>query len=171
MSASARPSGSAGTGGTSGGGAGGTEEGTCTGADTRVSLEFALPAHKDDSKLLLTATNTGDKPCNLYGYPAVRFGRAQSVSPVFTKSRPQSVVVLAPGKAAYAGLLASNSLPDATTEKTLTVAFQGRSVDSNTGRGVSVPLPTSEGVVVDGMVRVTYWLDESEPAVSPLFVH
>lgn len=152
-------------------GGGETEDGTCTSANTRVRAEFALPAHRDDSKLLLTVTNTGTEPCNLYGYPAVRFGQAQSVPPVFKESKPKSVVVLAPGKEGYAGVFANKSLPDATTETTLTVAFQGRTVNSDTGNGVNVKLPSEEGVVVDSALRVTYWLGLSEPAVAPLFLH
>lgn len=157
------------TGGTSGGDGGGTEEGTCTGTNTHVTLEFALPAHKDDAKLLLTVTNTSDKPCNLYGYPAVRFGQAQSVPPPYEDSKPQAVVVLDPGKEGYAGVLANQGKEDATTEKTLTVAFQGKNIGSDTGEATSVKLPTTEGIVVDDTIHVTYWQDMSENAVSPLF--
>ncbi|MFH8369851.1 DUF4232 domain-containing protein [Streptomyces sp. NPDC018031] len=158
------------TGGTSGG-AGDTAEDTCTDANTDVAAEFALPAHKDDAKLLLTVTNTGRKPCNLFGYPAVRFGEAQSVPPVIESSKPRAAVVLAPGSQGYAGVLTNRSKPDATIEKTLTVAFQGESVGSDTGEGTAVTLPAADGVVVDGSIHVTYWQGDSESAVSPLFSH
>ncbi|GAB2581288.1 DUF4232 domain-containing protein [Streptomyces capparidis] len=152
-----------------GGGEDAAEGDACTDANTDVTAEFALPAHKDDSKLLLTVTNTGDKACRLFGHPAVKFGEAQSVPPAFEDSKPQSVVVLDPGGEGYAGVLANRSKPDATTETTLTVAFQGENIGDDTGEATAVELPSAEGVVVDDSIRVTYWQSDSESAVSPLF--
>jgi hypothetical protein len=156
-------------GGATGGGEDAADGGACTDANTDVTAEFALPAHKDDSKLLLTVTNTGDKACRLFGHPAVKFGEAQSVPPAFEDSKPQSVVVLDPGGEGYAGVLANRSKPDATTETTLTVAFQGEHIGDDTGEATAVELPSAEGVVVDDSIRVTYWQSDSESAVSPLF--
>ncbi|WP_420716936.1 DUF4232 domain-containing protein [Streptomyces sp. H27-H5] len=35
-------------------------------------MEWAVPPAKDDSKLLLTVTNTGTKPCKLRSHPVLR---------------------------------------------------------------------------------------------------
>lgn len=149
----------------------GSDEGTCTDANTDVTAEFALPPQTDDSKLLLTVTNTGDEPCSLYGYPAVKFGEAQSVPPVINSSKPQAVVVLDPGKEGYAGVLANQSNKEvATNEKILTVGLQSKSGGIDTGEGTAVKLPT-QGVYVDDKIHVTYWQSTSERAVSPLFLH
>ncbi|MGJ3560305.1 DUF4232 domain-containing protein [Streptomyces sp. INA 01156] len=76
--------------------------------------------------LLLTVTNTGSKNCDLIGYPAVRFGEAQSVPPAFEDSKPQAVVTLAPGESGYAGVLlsaADGSGSHGYTTKSLQVFF------------------------------------------------
>ncbi|KOG89080.1 hypothetical protein ADK38_16255, partial [Streptomyces varsoviensis] len=49
----------------------------CSGENVEVTAEApARPSHY----LLLTATNTGSKPCNAYSYPLLRFDEDQSVS-------------------------------------------------------------------------------------------
>ncbi|MEU9183882.1 DUF4232 domain-containing protein [Streptomyces sp. NPDC048484] len=113
--------------------------------------------------ILLTVTNTGSKNCHLPNYPAVRFGGAQSVPPVFEESQPQAVVTLAPGESGYAGVLlsaADGSGSNGYTAKSLTVYL---STDSKTAVKPSLP---SKGVYVDDSIRVSYWQASMDDALA-----
>ncbi|MFI9493051.1 MULTISPECIES: DUF4232 domain-containing protein [Streptomyces] len=127
----------------------------CHGGNSKVTLK---PVTRPVNHMLLTVTNTGSKSCNAYGYPAVRFGEAQSVPPAYEESKPQAVVTLAPGESAYAGVMTNSADGSGTngySTKSLTVYFQGRDLSGSTGQGANVPL--SEKVYVDSTLTVTYW--------------
>ncbi|MGR4878157.1 DUF4232 domain-containing protein [Streptomyces sp. LARHCF249] len=147
-------------------------DGNCPDEYTDVKVEWAVPPTKDDSKLLLTVTNTGTKPCKLRTYPVLRLedGHGRLVG-VFENSKPQQEVTLAPGKEAYAGLLLRQGNSDVSTlVKNMALAPHGQRPDGNTGEGVLLEMPKG-GVRVDDKARVTYWNSSSEAAVSPLFAH
>ncbi|MGW2268873.1 DUF4232 domain-containing protein [Streptomyces yangpuensis] len=142
----------------------------CSDEYARVSVEWAVPPAKDDSKLLLTVVNTGPKACLLTSYPVLRIkdGHGRLVA-VLENSRPRTPVVLGPGKEAYAGLLARQGGKGAGTLTTdLALAPHGQSPEEDTGEGTLLQLP-SGGVHMDDMARVTYWQTTSENAASPLF--
>ncbi|WP_367997424.1 DUF4232 domain-containing protein [Streptomyces sp. GMY02] len=112
--------------------------------------------------LLLTVTNTGSKNCDLVGYPAVRFGEAQSVPPVIEDSKPQAVVTLPPGESGYAGVLlsaADGSGSNGYTAKSLAVYF---------GKSPSAAHPSlpAKGVYVDSSLSVTYWQADMADALT-----
>ncbi|MFF9604496.1 DUF4232 domain-containing protein [Streptomyces sp. NPDC014684] len=149
--------GSTGTGGSSGakGSSGSTGSGStparCSVTSTRTT---ATQVSRPLNHLLLTVTNTGSKNCDLLYYPAVRFGEAQSVPPVFEDSKPQAVVTLAPGESGYAGVLLSagdGSGSHGYTAKSLAVYF-----DTGATAAAHPSLP-AKGVYVDDSVQVTYW--------------
>lgn len=149
--------GSTGTGGSSGakGSSGSTGSGStparCSVTSTRTT---ATQVSRPLNHLLLTVTNTGSKNCDLLYYPAVRFGEAQSVPPVFEDSKPQAVVTLAPGESGYAGVLLSagdGSGSHGYTAKSLEVYF-----DTGATAAAHPSLP-ARGVYVDDSVQVTYW--------------
>ncbi|MEU9378079.1 DUF4232 domain-containing protein [Streptomyces sp. NPDC048255] len=147
-------------------------DGNCPDDYTDVKVEWAVPPTKDDSKLLLTVTNTSTKPCKLRTHPVLRLedGNGRLVG-VFKNSKPQTEVTLAPGKEAYAGLLLRQSNKDVSTlVKNMALAPHGQRPDHNTGEGVLLQMPKG-GVHVDDKARVTYWNSSSEAAVSPLFAH
>ncbi|MFD8982638.1 DUF4232 domain-containing protein [Streptomyces sp. NPDC059564] len=147
-------------------------DGNCPDDSTEVKVEWAVPPAKDDSKLLLTVTNTSTKPCKLRTYPVLRLndGHGRLVG-VFENSKPQTEVTLAPGKVAYAGLLLRQSNKDVSTlVKNMALAPHGQRPDNNTGEGVLLEMPKG-GVYVDDKARVTYWNSSSEAAASPLFPH
>ncbi|MBT2449243.1 DUF4232 domain-containing protein [Streptomyces sp. ISL-43] len=171
---SARPSASSSAPGRPGEAEGDPEgiDGNCPDEYTEVRVEWAVPPTKDDSKLLLTVTNTSTKPCKLRTHPVLRLedGHGRLVG-VFENSKPQTEVTLAPGKAAYAGLLLRQSNKDVSTlVKNMALAPHGQRPGNNTGEGVLLEMPKG-GVHVDGKARVTYWNSSSEAAVSPLFAH
>lgn len=145
-------------------------DGNCPDDYTDVKVEWAVPPAKDDSKLLLTVTNIGPKPCKLRSYPVLRLedGHGRLVG-VFGGSTPRPEVTLAPGKEAYAGLLLRQSNKEVSTlVQYMALAPHGQSPDNNTGEGVLLQMPKG-GVYVDDKARVTYWNSSSEAAASPLF--
>ncbi|TCR23906.1 DUF4232 domain-containing protein [Streptomyces sp. BK205] len=138
---------------------------TCEGSNTKT---VAAPLTRPVNHLLLTVTNTGSRTCFLYGYPAVRFGEAQSVPPVIEDSQPQAVVTLEPGQSGYASVNLSatdGSAAHGHTAKSLTVWFQGRSLSGSVGRSATPALP-AKGVYVDDSLKVTYWQQDMDDAVS-----
>ncbi|MFI7499195.1 DUF4232 domain-containing protein [Streptomyces sp. NPDC049687] len=122
----------------------------CSTTSTRMT---ATEVSRPLNHLLLTVTNTGSKSCNLIGYPAVRFGDAQSVPPAFEDSKPQAVVTLAPGESGYASVLlsaADGSGSNGYTAKSLEVFF-------NEGASAARPALPAKGVYVDDSIGVSYW--------------
>ncbi|MBO1337837.1 DUF4232 domain-containing protein [Streptomyces sp. VRA16 Mangrove soil] len=137
---------------------------TCTGSNTKT---VAAPLTRPLNHMLLTVTNTGGKPCYLYNYPYVRFGEAQSVPPVIKDSQPQAVVTLAPGESGYAAVLlsaADGSGTNGHTEKNLAVMFQGRDGDSTAG--AAHPSLPGEGAYIDDSLKVTYWQQDMDLAIT-----
>lgn len=138
---------------------------TCEGSVTRT---VAAPLIRPVDHLLLTVTNTGSRTCYLYGYPALRFGSAQSVPPPIAASHPQAVVTLDPGESGYASVRLSagdGSAAKGRTEKSLTVFFSGRSGAGSVGAGAHPPLPAG-GVHVDGSLTTTYWQSYVDDALN-----
>ncbi|EDY57702.2 MULTISPECIES: DUF4232 domain-containing protein [Streptomyces] len=138
---------------------------TCEGSTVRT---VAAPLTRPVNHMLLTVTNTGSKSCYLYGYPVVRFGEAQAVPPVIEASQPQAVVTLAPGESGYASVnlaATDGSGANGYTAKTLTVYFQGRSGNGSVGKGAHPSLPT-QGTYVDDALKVTYWQQSMDDAVT-----
>ncbi|MFF9285458.1 DUF4232 domain-containing protein [Streptomyces griseosporeus] len=138
---------------------------TCEGSTTKT---VAAPLNRPVNHMLLTVTNTGSSPCHLYAYPAVRFGEAQAVPPVVEESHPQAVVTLAPGESGYAAVLlsaADGSGAHGHTEKSLSVHFQGPSGSGSVGSAATPPLP-AQGVFVDDSLRVTYWQQDLDDALT-----
>ncbi|MEU6847947.1 DUF4232 domain-containing protein [Streptomyces sp. NPDC046716] len=138
---------------------------TCSGANTRT---VAAPLTRPVNHMLLTVTNTGGKPCYLYGYPVVRFGEAQSVPPVVEDSKPQAVVTLNPGESGYAAVLlsaADGSGKHGHTEKSLEVMFQPRSMSGSLPATAHPALP-ADGAYIDDSLKVTYWQQDLDNAVQ-----
>ncbi|MFF4030877.1 DUF4232 domain-containing protein [Streptomyces sviceus] len=138
---------------------------TCEGSTVRT---VAAPLTRPVNHMLLTVTNTGSKSCYLYGYPLVRFGEAQAVPPVIEASQPQAVVTLGPGESGYASVnlaATDGSGANGYTAKTLTVYFQGRSGNGSVGKGAHPSLP-AQGTYVDDALKVTYWQQSMDDAVT-----
>ncbi|WNE97990.1 DUF4232 domain-containing protein [Streptomyces luomodiensis] len=138
---------------------------TCQGSNTKT---VAAPLNRPVNHMLLTVTNTGSSNCYLYNYPAVQFGEAQSVPPVIEDSKPQAVVTLAPGESGYASVnlsAADGSGTNGHTVKSLTVYFQGRTADEDVPSAAHPSLP-AKGVYVDDSLKVTYWQQSMDDAIS-----
>ncbi|MGY0024729.1 DUF4232 domain-containing protein [Streptomyces sp. YJ-C3] len=138
----------------------------CDGSRTRTT---AAPVNRPVNHMLLTVTNTGSTLCDLYYYPAVKFGEAQSVPPVIEDSRPQAVVTLAPGESGYAGVALSatdGSGSNGYTAKSLSVYFAGRGGLSGHDGPAAHPALPAKGVYLDDSVEVTYWQSSMDDALS-----
>ncbi|UKY51596.1 DUF4232 domain-containing protein [Streptomyces inhibens] len=138
---------------------------TCQGSNTKT---VAAPLNRPVNHMLLTVTNTGSSTCYLYSYPAVHFGEAQSVPPVIEASQPQAVVTLKPGESGYASVnlsAADGSGSHGRTEKSLDVYFHGPSGNESVGTGAHPSLP-AKGIYVDDSLKVTYWQQSMDDAVS-----
>ncbi|MFF3491283.1 DUF4232 domain-containing protein [Streptomyces sp. NPDC002795] len=137
---------------------------TCQGSNTKT---VAAPLNRPLNHMLLTVTNTGSNTCYLYGYPAVQFGEAQSVPPVDEGTKPQAVVTLKPGESGYASVnlsAADGSGAHGHTEKSLAVHFSSRAGSEDlTPAHPSLP---AEGLHIDDSLKVTYWQQSMDDAIS-----
>ncbi|WP_274914942.1 DUF4232 domain-containing protein [Streptomyces sp. WZ-12] len=132
---------------------------TCTAATTKVTVQ---KVNRPLNHLLLTATNTGNKPCYAYGAPVLRFDDAQAATFVLQDSVPQAVVTLEPGQSAYAAI--GTESPEGThgyQAHELGVLFSNRAMDGSVGGWARPKLPKG-GVYVDSSAFVTYW--QTDPA-------
>ena len=127
----------------------------CTTAHTKLTVK---PVTRPINYLLLTATNTGTKPCNAYGAPYLAAGAdAQAAVSWAEYSIPQAVVTLAPGKSAYAAI--STYTPDGVEgykAKTLGVLFSNRAMNGSVGAEKTLKLPNG-GAYFNSAATVTYW--------------
>ncbi|MEU6314438.1 DUF4232 domain-containing protein [Streptomyces sp. NPDC047014] len=148
------------------------KNGNCSDEYAQVSVEWAVPPSKDDSKLMLTVDNKGPTSCLLTSYPVLRIkdGFGPLIA-VMESTKPQAPVLLEPGKSAYAGLLArQGGKQSATLTTDLALAPHGQPPEENTGEGTLLQLPPG-GVHMTPKAQVTYWQPTSESAASPLFTH
>ncbi|MGC5410157.1 DUF4232 domain-containing protein [Streptomyces sp. DT225] len=135
---------------------------TCTGANTKVTVTKVT---RPVNHLLLTAINTGDRPCYAYHAPMLRFDGAQAVFQVLGSSKPQAVVTLAPGQSAYAsiGLTGEPNGRKPYPSKHLGVTFADRADAPLNGSPVELTLPAATFWDDNGFV--TYWQSEMDQAL------
>ncbi|MCC3771650.1 DUF4232 domain-containing protein [Streptomyces sp. UNOC14_S4] len=135
----------------------------CTAADTKVTVQNVT---RPINHQLLTVTNAGNKACNLYGHPYLRFGEAQSATRAVEDSKPQAVVTLAPGRSGYAGInlsAADGSGQYGHTATSLAVFFDNGTGEGSAGRPVHLTLP--KGTWTDETAYVTYWQQTAADAL------
>ncbi|MER7489823.1 DUF4232 domain-containing protein [Streptomyces sp. NPDC126497] len=138
---------------------------SCNGSNTTVD---ARPVSRPVNHMLITVQNSGSRTCDLTYYPVLRFDEMQWVPQPVEASKPQAVVTLAPGETAYAGVLlsaADGSGDGGTTAHKLTVAFQGRTPNSDGGPS-AVPALPADGVYYDSSMAVTYWQQSQADALT-----
>lgn len=137
---------------------------TCVGGNTKTTVNTVS---RPINHLLLTLTNTGNRPCYAYYAPKLRFDDAQAVFPVLDDSRPQAVVTLDPGQSAYAaiGLTGEPGAGPAPRKAThLQVHFSGKSPEGSTGTPAELTLPANTYWDDNGFV--TYWQTEMADALT-----
>ncbi|GAA0422711.1 DUF4232 domain-containing protein [Streptomyces luteireticuli] len=130
-------------------------------APSDVKLQ-ARPA--PSGRVLLVAT--ASKACTAYGFPFLRFDKDQATADMVAASKPAAPVRLAPGKAAYAGVVptsADGGTPREATE--LSVSFQAKNGDPVEGGELKAALPGGK-LKIDDSVRTTYWVGEEAAALK-----
>ncbi|MFD4719293.1 DUF4232 domain-containing protein [Streptomyces sp. NPDC058423] len=153
-----------GSGDTTGEGGGDSSPTTCTGDTAKVVVS---KVSRPVNHLLLTVTNTGSRDCAAYHAPLLRFDDEQSATRVIDDSKPQAVVTLAPGQAAYASITlsaADGSGSNGRTAKRLTVRFAPRDGSGSTGAPAELTLPA--GTHKDDNAAVTYWQSDMADALT-----
>ncbi|MFJ8588809.1 DUF4232 domain-containing protein [Streptomyces sp. NPDC093595] len=160
---SGREAGNAGAAGAAGG-AGGPVA-TCTGANSAVDVK--RPA-RPINHLLLTTTNRGSVPCDLYGAPILRFDGDQAATAVDDSTRRQSVIRLGPGESAYASVVLAGerigSEVNGRTVARLAVLFAPRDGSGSTGPSVGLTLPADTYKTDDA--TVTHWMSDRDEALA-----
>ncbi|MCY0938986.1 DUF4232 domain-containing protein, partial [Streptomyces sp. H34-S4] len=130
--------------------------------------DLTITATSEDAKgnpprhILLTATNTGTKACNVYRFPRVQLGGARTLVPELKDSADPTApaVALAPGKQAYAAMVLTVPMDEAPA-KSLYVRLQDRKAGSNAGESIEVALPGVDTLYYNDFARVTHWTTAS----------
>lgn len=136
---------------------------TCTTKNTKLTV--TKPA-RPINHLLLKATNTGTKPCYAYSAPFLRAGaNAQAPLAWAEDTTPQSVLMLKPGKSAYAGITTSSPEGEGGYKtKTLGVIFANmKGNGTNTEKTLKLP---KGGVFFNSAANVTYWQSNANDALA-----
>ncbi|MBW8805185.1 MAG: DUF4232 domain-containing protein [Catenulisporales bacterium] len=136
---------------------------------TATQLKATVTAlTRPNNHVLLTVTNTGKTPCNLYYYPALRFDSdQQSVTPAIEDSKPQSVVTITPGASAYAAIgtsAADGSGGAGKVEKQVEVFLETKDQSGSLPGSLTLPLPAN--TYVDDKAFVTYWQSDLQSAIA-----
>ncbi|MCB5911372.1 DUF4232 domain-containing protein [Streptomyces pinistramenti] len=137
----------------------------CTGANVKVTV---TKVDRPINHLLLTATNTGSKPCNAYSAPYLRWDEGQAATTILEESKPQAVRTLKPGESAYAGIMtesADGSGNSGYTAHKLAVFFADRAGQGSTGPAANPTLPKG-GIYTDSSAWVTYWQTTAADALT-----
>lgn len=136
---------------------------TCTGGNTRTTVS---KVSRPVNHLLLTLTNTGNRPCYAYYAPMLRFDDAQAVFQILGDSRPQAVVTIDPGESAYAGIALTGE-PNGQKpfeSKHLGVTFADRANAPVNSAPAELTLPGKTYWDDNGFV--TYWQTEMADALT-----
>ncbi|MFI7104468.1 DUF4232 domain-containing protein [Streptomyces sp. NPDC050161] len=137
----------------------------CTGANVKVTV---AKVSRPVNHLLLTATNTGSKPCDALYAPYLRWDEGQSATTILKESQPQAVTTLKPGESAYAGIMtesADGSGNSGYTAHKLGVLFADKSGEGSTGPAANLTLPKG-GIHTDSSAWVTYWQTSAADALT-----
>ncbi|MEU3711067.1 DUF4232 domain-containing protein [Streptomyces catenulae] len=128
---------------------------------------FALKeADGRPSAVLLTATNNGSAPCSMYHAPFVADPVAGHRLTADPDTTPQAVVVLAPGRTAYAAIvLRRQESTQNHRTKTVNVTLASKE-NTGTDGHVAVSFPGPAGLQINPSTRVTYWQSTEEGALG-----
>ncbi|MET9312710.1 DUF4232 domain-containing protein [Kribbella sp. NPDC003505] len=139
----------------------------CTMADLSFTVTNYDAAGEDVRHLMLVATNSSAKKCDVANYPEVTLGAAKRPAAVKESTRDDEAVTLAPGEQAYAGVLATGGHLDTYSVKSMTVGLGSPGGESEPEAPVKVKMPVASFEADDGQ-RVTYWAGTEGLAMRPV---
>ncbi|MFF9482728.1 DUF4232 domain-containing protein [Streptomyces sp. NPDC014733] len=140
----------------------GSADDACEPGTTKLALK---EAGGTPSAVLLTATDNGSTPCSMYHAPFVADPVAGHHLTADPDTTPQAVVVLAPGRTAYAAItLARQESTQNHRTRTLNVTLAGKDGTGTDGH-VAVSSPGPAGLQINPSTRVTYWQSTEEGAL------
>ncbi|GGV28166.1 hypothetical protein GCM10010293_27440 [Streptomyces griseoflavus] len=153
------------------GSGGGSEEDAgvalCTLDDLSISATKYGAKDEPTRHLLLVATNTSDKKCDVQNAPEVTLGDAQGPAPVLDGASPGEPVTLAPGEKAYAGLRATGGHMDTYDVASMTVTLGSPGGEAEAEPPVDLTMPVESFPADDGQ-RVTPWAGTEGLAMRPI---
>ncbi|NBM15604.1 DUF4232 domain-containing protein [Streptomyces sp. GC420] len=139
----------------------------CTLQDLSVSATNYDGKGEPVRHILLVATNTGDKKCDVQNAPEVMLGDAQGPAPVLEGDVPDEPVTLAPGEKAYAGLLATGGHMDTYEVEFMTLTLGSPGGEAEAEEPVELSMPAASFPADDGQ-RVTNWAGTEGLAMRPV---
>ncbi|MER8042210.1 DUF4232 domain-containing protein [Streptomyces sp. NPDC094032] len=154
----------------SGGGGGGSqssEVGLCTHRDLSFSAKSYDVPGEPVRHIMLVATNTSGRKCDLQGAPEVTLGNAKGPTPAKRATDPGEVLTLAPGGKAYAGLLATGGHRDTYDVKSMTIGLGSPGGEAEPEKPVALRMPVASFPADDGQF-VTYWAGTEGIAMRPV---
>ena len=125
------------------------------------------PLREPVNHVMISATNTSHVPCHLNKYPILRtFASQQTPIAAAETTKPASVILLAPGATAYAGLMTNSADGSGTNGRNvanLQLQLQPGGGSGGVGRPASVAMPAG-AQYVDSSAVVTYWESDLQSA-------
>ncbi|MCX4781964.1 DUF4232 domain-containing protein [Streptomyces sp. NBC_01264] len=145
------------------GGSGGGAVALCAPGDVSITSSTEDDKSQGVRHILLTLTNTSQKPCQVYRYPLIQLGNARLPVPEIKESAPTPGTpyeTIAPGKQTHAALLLNGPM-DEDTAKTMTVQLQDTKPGSKKGEPIKVAFPGVDTVYWNDFAKVTHWMTAS----------
>ncbi|MFC7513303.1 DUF4232 domain-containing protein [Streptomyces thermocarboxydus] len=139
---------------------------------TMEDLTFAASNYGERGKpvrhVMVVATNSSDKECEVRNAPEIMLGDAQGPAPVMEGTEADEPFTLAPGEKAYAGVLATGGNRDTyeVTFMTLTLGSPGGEAEAE--EPVELEMPTEGSFQADDGQRVTGWQPTEGLAMRPV---
>lgn len=153
------------------GATGGEATGAHPACDTSHLDLTATPLSRPTGHLLLTAKNTSDTSCELYGYPRLTFGDARSPVAGPQGGGSRATVTLGPGASGYAAvrpLAADGTDGSGPAVTSLKLRLAGPDGSAEAGGSARVPLTggAPRGAHIGGDARTTPWETDRDAATD-----
>jgi hypothetical protein len=139
----------------------------CTMTDLTFTVTNYDGPGEDIRHLMLVATNSSSKKCDVQNYPEVTLGDAKTFAPVKQGTDPGEPVTLAPGEKAYAGILTTGGHMDTYTVKSMTLTLGSPGGETPAENPVTVKMPAPSFEADDGQ-RITHWSPTEGLAMRPI---
>ncbi|MGA5624369.1 DUF4232 domain-containing protein [Streptomyces cellulosae] len=139
---------------------------------TMEDLTFAASNYGERGKpvrhVMVVATNSSDKECEVRNAPEIMLGDAQGPAPVMEGTEADEPFTLAPGEKAYAGVLATGGNRDTYEVTFMTLTLGSPGGEAGAEEPVELEMPTEGSFQADDGQRVTGWQPTEGLAMRPV---